>query len=239
MQGILVFASVMATLGLQIILESVQTLLSDVSSFKIFSCLGTYRMWNLGSGKSCVSCLFYLLASINLRKLLSSQIPCSAIIYGFNKNKQKPPFSRIQKLMLLWSNLLRMSQLFYLSFTLVEETFLFHNFLLFNFMQDDEFELTKEQEKWVVNIMLSVTLVKLFLVVYCRSFSNEIVKAYAQDHFFDVVTNLIGLIAAVLANYTKGWIDPVGAVIVSCIFLDCTGNGYQLFFRQFLAKLDQ
>lgn len=31
MQGILVFASVMATLGLQIILESARTLLSDVS----------------------------------------------------------------------------------------------------------------------------------------------------------------------------------------------------------------
>lgn len=31
MQGILVFASVMATLGLQIILESVRTLLSNVS----------------------------------------------------------------------------------------------------------------------------------------------------------------------------------------------------------------
>ena len=33
MQGILVFASVMATLGLQIILESVRALLSDVSGF--------------------------------------------------------------------------------------------------------------------------------------------------------------------------------------------------------------
>lgn len=31
LQGILVFASVMATLGLQIILESVRSLLSDVS----------------------------------------------------------------------------------------------------------------------------------------------------------------------------------------------------------------
>ena len=82
-------------------------------------------------------------------------------------------------------------------------------------LQKDEFSLTSEQEKWVVDIMLSVTLVKLALVIYCRSFTNEIVKAYAQDHFFDVITNVIGLVAALLANYIEGWIDPVGAIIVS------------------------
>ena len=82
-------------------------------------------------------------------------------------------------------------------------------------MQDNEFRLTKEQETWLVDIMLSVTLVKLGLVLYCRSFTNEIVKAYAQDHFFDVITNIIGLVAALLANYVEDWIDPVGAVIVS------------------------
>ncbi|KAH7672687.1 Cation efflux protein [Dioscorea alata] len=80
---------------------------------------------------------------------------------------------------------------------------------------ENEFSLTKEQEKWVVDIMLSVTLVKLVLVIYCRSFKNEIVKAYAQDHFFDVITNIIGLVAALLANYTKDWIDPVGAIILA------------------------
>jgi divalent metal cation (Fe/Co/Zn/Cd) transporter len=78
--------------------------------------------------------------------------------------------------------------------------------------------LTNEQEKWVVDIMLSVTVVKLALALYCRSFTNEIVKAYAQDHMFDVMTNIIGLVAALLANYFEGWIDPVGAIIVS---VDC------------------
>lgn len=67
--------------------------------------------------------------------------------------------------------------------------------------------------------MLSVTLVKLMLVVYCRSFKNEIVKAYAQDHFFDVITNIIGLIAALLANYFDDWMDPVGAIIVFSLSL--------------------
>lgn len=70
----------------------------------------------------------------------------------------------------------------------------------------------------MIGIMLSVTLVKLALMLYCRSFTNEIVKAYAQDHFFDVITNVIGLVAALLAKYVTGWIDPVGAIIVSIPF---------------------
>lgn len=82
-------------------------------------------------------------------------------------------------------------------------------------VQENGFVLTKEQEEWVVGIMVSVTIVKLLLVIYCRSFTNEIVKAYAQDHFFDVITNVIGLVAALLANYIKDWIDPIGAIIVS------------------------
>ncbi|GLJ08310.1 hypothetical protein SUGI_0086150 [Cryptomeria japonica] len=59
---------------------------------------------------------------------------------------------------------------------------------------------------WVVGIMASVTVVKLLLVIYCRTFANEIVKAYAQDHFFDVITNSIGLLAAVLASRFYWWI---------------------------------
>ncbi|XP_059317649.1 metal tolerance protein 11 isoform X2 [Lycium ferocissimum] len=79
---------------------------------------------------------------------------------------------------------------------------------------ESDFSLSKEQERWVVGIMVFVTLVKLVLVLYCRSFTNEIVKAYAQDHFFDVITNIIGLVAALLANYFSDWIDPVGAMIL-------------------------
>ncbi|PRQ59028.1 putative cation efflux protein [Rosa chinensis] len=80
---------------------------------------------------------------------------------------------------------------------------------------EDVFSLTKDQERWVVGIMLSVTLVKLLLMLYCRTFTNEIVKAYAQDHFFDVITNIIGLVAVLLANYFDDWMDPVGAIILA------------------------
>ncbi|XP_074286704.1 metal tolerance protein 11 isoform X1 [Silene latifolia] len=80
---------------------------------------------------------------------------------------------------------------------------------------ESNFSLNGVQESWLIGIMLSVTLVKLLLVLYCRSFTNEIVKAYAQDHFFDVITNIIGLIAALLANYVSDWMDPIGAIILA------------------------
>ncbi|KAK7847037.1 metal tolerance protein 10 [Quercus suber] len=76
-------------------------------------------------------------------------------------------------------------------------------------------EMDEEEEEWVIGIMVSVTVVKFVLMVYCRRFKNEIVRAYAQDHFFDVITNSIGLAAAVLANKYYWWIDPTGAIMIA------------------------
>ena len=36
-----------------------------------------------------------------------------------------------------------------------------------------------------------------------------------QDHFFDVVTNVVGLAAALLADKFFWWIDPAGAIILA------------------------
>ena len=44
------------------------------------------------------------------------------------------------------------------------------------------------------------------------------VKPYAQDHFKKkVITDINGLVAAVLVNYVLSWIDPVGVMVVSDI----------------------
>ncbi|KAL6201821.1 hypothetical protein ACLB2K_025533 [Fragaria x ananassa] len=72
-----------------------------------------------------------------------------------------------------------------------------------------------EKEKWMIGIMVSATVIKFVLMVYCRRFKNEIVRAYAQDHLFDVITNGIGLASAVLAIRFYWWIDPLGAIIIS------------------------
>ncbi|KAM7250245.1 hypothetical protein ACFE04_022128 [Oxalis oulophora] len=71
------------------------------------------------------------------------------------------------------------------------------------------------KERWMIGIMVSVTIVKFILMVYCRRFKNDIVRAYAQDHLFDVITNSLGLAAAVLAIRYYWWIDPLGAILIA------------------------
>ncbi|KAK6934748.1 Cation efflux protein [Dillenia turbinata] len=77
------------------------------------------------------------------------------------------------------------------------------------------------KEKWMIGIMVSVTAVKFLLMVYCRRFKNEIVRTYAQDHFFDVITNSVGLATAVLAIHFHWWIDPTGAILIA-LYTICT-----------------
>ncbi|XWS10574.1 hypothetical protein CRYUN_Cryun38cG0007800 [Craigia yunnanensis] len=76
-------------------------------------------------------------------------------------------------------------------------------------------QINHTQEKWMIGIMVFVTVVKFVLMVYCRQFKNEIVRAYAQDHLFDVITNSVGLATAVLAIHFHWWIDPTGAIIIA------------------------
>ncbi|KAF5471313.1 hypothetical protein F2P56_011756 [Juglans regia] len=76
-------------------------------------------------------------------------------------------------------------------------------------------DMSSSQMIWMCTIMISATVVKLLLWIYCKSSRNEIVRAYAQDHFFDVVTNVVGLVAAVLGDKFYWWIDPAGAIILA------------------------
>uniref|UniRef100_A0A251T6A7 Putative cation efflux protein n=2 Tax=Helianthus annuus TaxID=4232 RepID=A0A251T6A7_HELAN len=105
---------------------------------------------------------------------------------------------------------------------------------------------SRYNEMWVIGIMVFVTAVKFILMIYCQRFENEIVKAYAQDHFFDVITNSVGLGATVLAIRYKWWIDPVGAIIIALYTINTWAktvleNVWSLIGRtappEFLAKL--
>ncbi|KAI3496631.1 hypothetical protein L1887_39002 [Cichorium endivia] len=104
----------------------------------------------------------------------------------------------------------------------------------------------RDHEKWVIGIMTGVTVIKFMLMVYCRRFKNEIVRAYAQDHLFDVVTNTVGLVSTVLAVRVRWWIDPVGAILIAIYTISIwartvTKNVWSLIGRtappDFLAKL--
>lgn len=76
-------------------------------------------------------------------------------------------------------------------------------------------KMSSDQLIWLYAIMITATVVKLALWLYCRSSGNNIVRAYAKDHYFDVVTNVVGLVAAVLGDKFYWWIDPVGAIILA------------------------
>ncbi|XP_020599454.1 metal tolerance protein 4-like [Phalaenopsis equestris] len=74
---------------------------------------------------------------------------------------------------------------------------------------------TSEQLLWLYGVMLFATLVKIALWLYCRTSGNKIVRAYAKDHYFDVITNVVGLVAAVLGDKFFWWVDPIGAIILA------------------------
>ncbi|XP_073272212.1 metal tolerance protein 4-like isoform X1 [Primulina huaijiensis] len=72
-----------------------------------------------------------------------------------------------------------------------------------------------DQLIWLYTIMITAAVVKLALWFYCRNSGNKIVRAYAKDHYFDIVTNVVGLVAAALGDAFFWWIDPVGAIILA------------------------
>ncbi|KAJ4724100.1 Metal tolerance protein [Melia azedarach] len=71
------------------------------------------------------------------------------------------------------------------------------------------------QLEYLYTIMIGATVVKLALWIYCKSSGDKIVRAYAKDHYFDVITNVVGLVAAVLGDKFYWWIDPAGAIILA------------------------
>ncbi|KAK8957455.1 Metal tolerance protein 4 [Platanthera zijinensis] len=76
-------------------------------------------------------------------------------------------------------------------------------------------KMNSEQLVWLHSIMLFATVVKLALWLYCRTFRNKIVRAYAEEHYFDVITNIVGLVVAVLGDKYYWRVDPVGAAILA------------------------
>lgn len=83
-------------------------------------------------------------------------------------------------------------------------------------LQDHVFDIESGSKRlWVVGIMLTVTGIKFLLFIFCRQFDNKIVKAYAQDHFFDVITNFVSLGATLLAKAYVWWLDPIGAILLA------------------------
>ena len=61
---------------------------------------------------------------------------------------------------------------------------------------------------------------EVFLILIHDSDNTTVYKKVyfpilTQDHYFDVVTNVVGLAAAVLGDYLYWWIDPAGAILLA------------------------
>lgn len=75
---------------------------------------------------------------------------------------------------------------------------------------------------YLVIIIMGVSIVVMFaLALYCQTFKSKLVKAYADDHFFDGLANLVGLTSAILASKFKWWIDPLGALVLAIYTVVC------------------
>jgi len=68
-------------------------------------------------------------------------------------------------------------------------------------------------------IMVSVIGLKFFLYFFCRSSKSPSVQAYAQDHRNDVLTNTVGLAAALLGDKLYYWVDPLGAILLASFII--------------------
>ncbi|KAG0592746.1 hypothetical protein KC19_1G277800 [Ceratodon purpureus] len=80
---------------------------------------------------------------------------------------------------------------------------------------DSTYSLDNRERVWLITVMSTVILSKLGLFLYCRTFRSEIVQTYATDHKLDMLTNSVGLAAALLADWSKWWIDPAGAILLA------------------------
>ncbi len=63
---------------------------------------------------------------------------------------------------------------------------------------------------------MAVTIVlKIGLFIFCKTVKDSVsVDALAQDHRNDVVTNVFGLITAVVGHYWVWYIDPLGGIFI-------------------------
>lgn len=79
----------------------------------------------------------------------------------------------------------------------------------------DTYKMSNLEVKWVSGLLGFALVTKFFLFIWCRTFKDSIVQAYAQDHLFDVITNAVSLISTVMGQKMVWWVDPVGAILIA------------------------
>lgn len=70
-----------------------------------------------------------------------------------------------------------------------------------------------------IAILLSALAIKASLFAYCRFVDHDSVQALAEDHFNDCLSNSLSLVTILLADRLLWWVDPVGAIFISCLII--------------------
>lgn len=68
-------------------------------------------------------------------------------------------------------------------------------------------------------VLLSALGIKAALFAYCCVVDDDSVQALAEDHFNDCLSNTVSLVTILLANHLVWWVDPLGAIIISCLII--------------------
>lgn len=68
-------------------------------------------------------------------------------------------------------------------------------------------------------VLLTALTIKAGLFIYCRAVPDNSVKALAEDHFNDCLSNVVTLATIFLARFFAWWIDPIGAIIISFLII--------------------
>lgn len=90
---------------------------------------------------------------------------------------------------------------------------------------------------YLVIVIMSISIIVMFaLAIYCQSFKSKLVKAYADDHFFDGLTNVVGLASAILAAKFRWWIDPLGALLLAIYTILCWTGKVKKNIRLLVGK---
>lgn len=95
----------------------------------------------------------------------------------------------------------------------------------------------KGNKAYLVIVIMGVSIVVMFaLAAYCQTFKSKLVRAYADDHLFDALTNVVGLASAILAAKFRWWIDPLGALVLALYTILCWTGKVKKNVRRLVAR---
>lgn len=71
----------------------------------------------------------------------------------------------------------------------------------------------------VAGVIVTALMTKLALYVYCGRVKDVAVQSLREDHRNDVLSNATSLVTVFAAQFLFWWLDPMGAIVISCLII--------------------